>query len=70
MLLAMADAYERPRFPLNGRDVMEAGVPEGAGVGQVLAWLETEWAESDFAADEAALRENLARLVASGAWKI
>jgi hypothetical protein len=49
--------------------VMEAGVPEGAGVGQVLAWLETEWAESDFAADETALRENLARLVASEAWK-
>ena len=66
MLLAMADAYERPRFPLTGRDVMAAGVPEGALVGKVLAELESEWLESDFTLEEAALREKLAALAA---WK-
>jgi poly(A) polymerase len=65
MLLAMADAYERPRFPLTGRDVMAAGVPEGAGVGKMLARLETEWADSDFTLDEETLREKLVKLAAS-----
>jgi poly(A) polymerase len=64
MLLAMADAYERPRFPLSGRDVMAAGIPEGAGVGAVLEQLEREWADSDFTLDEDALREKLAKLAA------
>jgi hypothetical protein len=48
---------------------MAAGVPEGAGVGKLLARLETEWADSDFTLDEDALREKLAGLVAAGAWK-
>jgi poly(A) polymerase len=69
MLLAMADAYERPRFPLTGRDVMAAGVPEGAGVGKVLARLEADWAAGDFIADEDTLREQLAKLISAGAWK-
>ena len=69
MLLAMADAYERPRFALTGRDVMAAGVPEGAGVGKILARLEKEWAQSDFTLDEEILREKLAGLVSAGAWK-
>jgi poly(A) polymerase len=64
MLLAMAQSWDRPRFPLTGRDVMAAGVPEGAGVGAVLARLEAEWTDSDFALDEAALREKLAALAA------
>ena len=63
MLLAMADAYERPRFPLTGRDVMAAGVPEGARVGQVLARLEADWAEEDFATPEETLRARLKALV-------
>ena len=62
MLLAMADAYERPRFPLTGRDVMAAGVPEGARVGQVLARLEAGWAEDDFATPEDDLRARLAAM--------
>jgi poly(A) polymerase len=64
MLLAMADSWERPRFPLSGRDVMAAGVPEGARVGTVLAVLEAEWAASDFMLEEAALRERLTALAA------
>jgi poly(A) polymerase len=65
LLLAMADSWERPRFALSGRDVMAAGVPEGAGVGRVLAQLEAEWIDSDFTLEEAALRERLAVLTAA-----
>ena len=63
MLLAMADSWDRPHFPLTGRDVMAAGVPEGTGVGKVLAALEAEWAQSDFTLDESVLREKLTALV-------
>ena len=65
LLLAMADSWERPRFALSGRDVMAAGVPEGAGIGRVLAQLEAEWIDSDFTLEEAALRERLAVLAAA-----
>jgi poly(A) polymerase len=64
MLLAMADSWDRPRFPLSGREVMAAGVPEGARVGRVLAALEAEWAASDFTLDKTALQARLAALAA------
>lgn len=63
MLLDMADNYQRPRFPISGVDVMQAGVPEGPDVGRVLGKLEDWWVEGDFAADEGALRDRLAGLV-------
>jgi poly(A) polymerase len=68
MLLVMADSWKRPKFPLDGRDVMNAGVPEGPAVGRMLAQIESEWAAQDFAPGEAALRERLAALAA--AWKV
>jgi poly(A) polymerase len=64
MLLAMADSWDRPHFPLSGREVMAAGVPEGARVGRVLAALEAEWAASDFTLDKTALQARLAALAA------
>ena len=59
MLLEMADNWQRPRFPLTGRDVMQAGVPEGPDVGRVLARVEDWWVGGDFAADEGACRDQL-----------
>jgi poly(A) polymerase len=59
MLLQMADNWQRPRFVLTGRDVMEAGIPQGPDVGRVLAQLEDWWVEGDFAASESALRDRL-----------
>jgi poly(A) polymerase len=59
MLLEMADNWQRPRFPLTGRDVMQAGVPEGPDVGRILAHVEDWWMGGDFAADEGALRDRL-----------
>ncbi|HEY0282956.1 MAG TPA: CCA tRNA nucleotidyltransferase [Rhizomicrobium sp.] len=58
-LLALADEWKRPRFPLTGREVMLAGVPEGPKVGKILGEVEEWWIESDFAADEVSLAERL-----------
>jgi len=59
MLLDMADSWQRPRFALTGRDVMQAGVPEGPDVGRLLAEVEDWWVGGDFTADEGALRDRL-----------
>ncbi|HEV2650283.1 MAG TPA: CCA tRNA nucleotidyltransferase, partial [Rhizomicrobium sp.] len=42
MMLAVSDAWERPKFPLSGREVMLAGVPEGPMVGRILEEVE-DW---------------------------
>ncbi|MBK5566424.1 CCA tRNA nucleotidyltransferase [Ensifer sp. SSB1] len=60
-LLARAEAWKRPSFPLNGGDVLKAGVPAGPRVGEILGELENLWIERNFNLD----RENLvARLEA------
>ena len=67
MLLSMAEGWERPRFPITGRDVMAAGVAEGPDVGRVLAALESWWLDQDFMPDEMQLRGKLKSLVETGA---
>jgi poly(A) polymerase len=62
-LLAMADAWRRPRFPLTGANVMNAGVPEGPLVGRILAEVEDWWIQSDFTDDEFSLAERLKAVV-------
>jgi poly(A) polymerase len=64
MLLEMAANWQRPRFALTGREVMQAGVPEGPEVGRVLAQVEDWWVGGDFAADAGALRDRLAEILA------
>lgn len=64
MLLKMAETWQRPRFPLTGRDVMQAGVPEGPEVGRILAQVEGWWVGGDFAADEGACRDRLHQAIA------
>jgi poly(A) polymerase len=64
MLLEMAENWQRPRFPLTGRDVMQAGVPEGPDVGRILAQVEDWWMGGDFAADEGACRDRLQQAIA------
>ena len=64
MLLEMAANWQRPRFPLTGRDVMQAGVPEGPDVGRILAQVEDWWVGGDFAADEGACRDRLQQAIA------
>ena len=66
MLLSIADGWERPRFPLTGREAMAAGVAEGPDVGRVLAAVEAWWLEQDFLPDDAALMEKLEKIIESG----
>jgi poly(A) polymerase len=63
MLLKMAETWQRPRFPLTGHDVMQAGVPEGPEVGRVLAEVEDWWVDADFAPDEEACRDRLVQVM-------
>jgi poly(A) polymerase len=67
-LLALADAWTRPQFPLTGRDVMAAGVPEGPLVGRILADVEAWWIDSDFTRDEFSLAERLKAVVQATAF--
>ncbi|OLP57197.1 poly(A) polymerase [Rhizobium rhizosphaerae] len=60
-LLARAERFEKPRFPLSGADVLAAGLAAGPKVGELLAGLEEAWVAENFAADRKTL---LARLQA------
>jgi len=67
-LLALADAWERPKFPLDGGNVMAAGVPQGPLVGRILAEVEEWWIEADFIDDEFSLAERLKAVVQAMAY--
>ncbi|MDR9804998.1 CCA tRNA nucleotidyltransferase [Rhizobium hidalgonense] len=58
-LLDQAANWKKPQFPLNGGDVISAGIASGPRVGELLAGLENQWVEENFVSDRAAL---LARL--------
>lgn len=62
-LLARAEAWKRPSFPLNGGDVLKAGVPAGPRVGEILGELETLWIERNFTLDRANLVARLEAMV-------
>jgi poly(A) polymerase len=62
-LLAFADGWVRPVFPLKGPDVMAAGVPHGPLVGKVLGEVEEWWIDSDFPDDPFSLAERLKAVV-------
>jgi poly(A) polymerase len=67
-LLALADAWQRPKFPLTGENVKAAGVPEGPLVGRILAEVEDWWIDSDFIDDEFSLAERLKAVVQAMAY--
>ncbi len=62
-LLAMADSWQKPKFPLTGQDVMAARVPEGAEVGRVMREVEEWWVDADFIDDRLSLIERLKAVV-------
>ena len=68
MQLAVADAWERPKFPLSGREVMVAGVPEGPLIGTILEEVEDWWIDADFIEDEFSLAERLKAVVQATAY--
>jgi poly(A) polymerase/tRNA nucleotidyltransferase (CCA-adding enzyme) len=48
-LIRFAEAWERPAFPVTGKDLVAAGMPPGPEVGRRLKALEERWVESGFA---------------------
>jgi tRNA nucleotidyltransferase/poly(A) polymerase len=54
-LIRCAEAWERPAFPLAGKDLVAAGTPPGPEVGKRLKALEEQWVESGFALSRDAL---------------
>lgn len=47
-LLAVARMFEPPAFPVNARDLMVYGIPEGPELGVKLRELEQQWVQSDY----------------------
>ncbi len=58
-LLKLAELWEKPELPIDGRDVMAKGIDEGPKIGTTLRALEQEWVEADFALDRRALLKRL-----------
>jgi poly(A) polymerase len=67
-MLAMADAWVCPVFPLDGGNVMAAGVPQGPLIGKILGEVEEWWIDSDFIEDEFSLAERLKAVVQATAY--
>jgi poly(A) polymerase len=62
-LLAVAETWILPVFPIGGDDVAELGVPEGPEVGHLLTAVRSWWEAGDFRADRAACLAKLADLI-------
>ena len=65
-LLAKAEKWQRPSFPLNGGDVLAAGVPAGPRVGSLLGIVEEEWVAGNFHEGRAKLLARLEALAREG----
>lgn len=64
-LIALAEGWTPPAFPLTGQDVMNAGVPKGPMVGEVMREVEDWWIDHDFLDDKFSAIEKL-KAVAQG----
>ena len=64
-LVALADGWTPPSLPLTGQEVMDAGVPKGPMVGQVMREVEDWWVDQDFVDDKLSVIEKL-KAVAQG----
>lgn len=64
-LIALAEGWTRPELPLSGQEVMNAGVPKGPLVGQVMREVEDWWIDNDFIGDKLSVIEKL-KAVAQG----
>lgn len=62
-LLASAENYVKPNFPLSGADVVAAGIPAGKRVGEVLKELEEFWISRNFLPERPELAARLETMV-------
>jgi poly(A) polymerase len=61
-LLDSVERWEKPVFPIGGADALQAGLAPGRRVGEILAAIEQQWVEGNFAMDRAALLARLKEL--------
>lgn len=57
------EAWEPPKFPVNGHDLMEAGCPKGRMMSAVTTKLREIWKDSDFLAGRESLLSELPRVL-------
>ncbi|MFT4254100.1 MAG: CCA tRNA nucleotidyltransferase [Caulobacter sp.] len=62
-LLALAETWDPPSFPLTGEEVMRAGVGKGPLVGEVMREVEIWWIDQDFIEDKLSVIERLKAVV-------
>jgi tRNA nucleotidyltransferase/poly(A) polymerase len=60
-LLAYAQKWEKPVFPVKGADLTALGAAPGPELGAMLTALENDWIESAFTLDRGALLERAAK---------
>ena len=58
-LLALPERWPVPLFPVTGKDLLARGVPQGEGLGKLLAELEAAWEASDYTLDKEALLKRI-----------
>ncbi len=58
-MLALAQQWQPPQFPLRGDDLLAAGLPAGKALGEELRRLETLWEASDYTLSKEALLAKL-----------
>ena len=61
---ALLDLTVPRKFPLTGRDAMDAGIPEGPSIGHILGQIENDWVEHNFSENRAQLLVRLKKAVA------
>ena len=59
LMLDEIENWIEPEFPLDGKDVKEAGIKEGPAIGRMLAALEEWWVDQDFSPDRNSLLAKL-----------
>jgi len=64
-LIALAEGWTPPSLPLTGQEIMNAGVPKGPLVGEVMREVEAWWIDNDFLDDKLSIIEKL-KAVAQG----
>jgi poly(A) polymerase len=61
-LIEVLDNWQKPTFPIGGADALKVGLSAGPRVGEVLAAIEQQWLDGNFAMDRAALLARLKEL--------
>jgi tRNA nucleotidyltransferase/poly(A) polymerase len=62
-LLAYAEQWQKPEFPIRGRDLAGLGVEDGPRMGELLRELENQWVDSGFSQDRGALLDRAATML-------